>query len=123
MVTAKEAFRLADSIMRYECCRYDGEGYLPDKFDYDRGVIAEVDTVPDAILGAAYKWQLKIDTNSEYELLQRGRPSRIIEIYNEKLKDRDYRARGSYIQYPDGYGVVGGRMVLKRISVDKIRMT
>ena len=123
LITAKEAFHLADSIMRYECCRYDGEDYLPDGFDSSRDVIAEMQTIPDAMVGAAYKWFLKAETIDWYKFSHRNDPNRIMKIYNEKLRDRDFLARGSHIQYPNGYGTVAGRMVVKRIPIDKIRMT
>ena len=81
-MNAKEAFRLADSILRYERADKYGD-YAPAKFDDKRNIITEMRTISNEIMGAAYKAHT-IDWNSS-----RFCPSgRIMKMYKKKHKPR-----------------------------------
>lgn len=86
-MTAKEAFRLADSILRYDNGREYTTSY---SFDFDRDIMAEMATIPDRFIGAAYRRiTLHLCAPIRY-----CRPGRILMMYKDKLEDRDYLARG-----------------------------
>lgn len=117
-MTAKEAFRLADSIMRYYdlYLEYD---FQPRYFDGKRDFLTELQMIPDNIIGACYRYHLADGAMRKCQWYA----GRIMEMYNEKIYDRDMLARGWHVQRPDGYGVVAGKTVLKRIPMPTVRMT
>ena len=120
-MTAKEAFRLADSIMRYRDTYT--EDYLidcaPALFDAGRDYRTEAEAIPEWIIGTVFKYHMGYGNWSPL----RGYEGRIMRMYKDKLHDRDLLARGWHVGRSHGYGIVAGKIVSKRVPLVSIRMT
>jgi hypothetical protein len=90
-LTPKQQFKRADSIIRYQdgLSNYYCSDNAPIRFDDERDILAEMDSISNCIMGAAYKCHYRachFQTGLAYRLSNSA--GRIMKMYKHKCRPR-----------------------------------